>query len=516
MNLAPKSAIALRNGKAEEIAAEDIVSGDILIVKAGGSVPADGVIVEGCASLDESAVTGESIPADKSENEKVIGGTVCKAGYFKMKAAAVGDNTALAQIARLVDEAASSKAPIAKLADKISAVFVPAVILTAFCAAAFWLFAGQSFEFALSASISVLVISCPCALGLATPAAITVGIGMGAANGILIKSAAALETARIVDTVILDKTGTVTQGKPAVTDVKSFLSDEKSFLGEAASLEKMSSHPLATAIVKKAEEAGAQLKPAQDYKFIHGQGVCGNINGAEYLGGNAKMAQMRGIDISAQSAAAEKFAAEGKIVLYFAKDKKLAGIIALADTIKPGSAQAVNKFKQMGLDIILLTGDNMQTARAIGRQAGIDNIIAEVLPEDKERKVRALQNAGKKTAMIGDGINDAPALARADIGIAIGAGTDIAVESADIVLIKNDLNDAVTAIKLSRAVVRNIKQNLFWAFIYNIICIPAAAGALYSSMNILLSPSIAAAAMSFSSVSVLFNALRLRFFTPDK
>lgn len=516
MNLAPKNAVILIDGKEKKIPVEEIAEGNILIVKAGDTVAADGIIIEGSASIDESAFTGESLPVDKSKGGKVTGGTINKAGYFQMKVAAAGENTALAQIIRLVDEATSSKAPIAKLADKISAVFVPAVIFIAVCAAAFWLFKGQNFEFALTVGISVLVISCPCALGLATPTAIMVGIGRGAANGILIKSAQALETVRIIDTVVLDKTGTLTEGKPVVTDIITFNIDEKTLLSAAASVENMSNHPLAEAITKYASDKGIVLKSVDDYRFIHGEGVAGIVEGNKISVGNRKMMESSGIDINAHINAAENFANEGKISLYFAVNKELAGIIALADTIKPGSAEAVQKFKQMGIEIIMLTGDNSKTAKFIGAQAGIEKIISQVLPEDKETEIRSLQQAGKKVAMIGDGINDAPALARADVGIAIGAGTDIAIESADIVLVKSDLNDAVTAVKLSRAVVRNIKQNLFWAFIYNIIGIPVAAGVLYSSMNILLNPMIAAAAMSFSSVSVVSNALRLRTFSAFK
>ncbi|MDR1696179.1 MAG: heavy metal translocating P-type ATPase [Endomicrobium sp.] len=516
INLAPKTAVAVRNGKEQEILLEDIAVGEILIVKAGDTVPVDGFIEEGNAALDESAITGESLPADKAEGDKVTGGAVNIAGYFKMKAAAVGEDTALARIIRLVDEASSSKAPVAKLADKISAVFVPAVIIIAVGAAAFWLISGQSFEFALSIGISVLVISCPCALGLATPAAIMVGIGRGAANGILIKSAEALETAKSVDTAVLDKTGTLTEGKPAVTDIKCFGIDEKTLLSSAASIEKMSGHPLASAVVQKAKERGAVLQPVKNYVFIHGQGVKGEIGADEYLCGNRKMMESAGIDMQKYSGEEENASSGGRISLYFAVNKKLAGIIILADTIKTGSFEAVEKFKLAGIDVFMLTGDNQKTAEAIGRLSGIDKIIAGVLPEDKEEKIRSLQNEGRKVAMIGDGINDAPALARADVGIAIGAGTDIAVESADIVLVKSDLNDAVTAINLSRAVMRNIKQNFFWAFIYNIIGIPVAAGVLYGSADILLSPMIAAAAMSFSSVSVVSNALRLRFFNKDK
>ncbi|MDR1196154.1 MAG: heavy metal translocating P-type ATPase [Endomicrobium sp.] len=516
MKLTPETALVIRSGKEETAPVEEIIVGDILIVKAGDSVCVDGIIEEGYGSIDESAVTGESLPVDKTVGDKITAGTVNKSGYFKMRAAAVGGDTALAKIIRLVDDATSSKAPIAKLADKISYIFVPAVIFTALSAALIWLFGGQSFEFALSAGISVLVISCPCALGLAAPTAIMVGIGRGASKSILIKSADALETARAIDTVVLDKTGTITEGIPVVTDIVPVGVSHDELLSAAVSIEKMSGHPLASAIIKKAKQSGTEIKSVKDYKFMPGRGVSGIIDSITYFGGNRKMAEEVGVNTEKIADIEKKFAAEGKRILYFSKYKTLIGIIVLADTLKKESATAVKRLKQTGLEVIMLTGDNVKTAEYIGRQAGIDKVISEVLPEDKEREIRLLQESGKKVAMVGDGINDAPALAKADVGIAIGAGTDIAIESADIVLMKNSLNDVAAAIKLSRAVVRNIKQNLFWAFVYNIIGIPVAAGILYGSHGILLNPMIAAAAMSFSSVSVVFNALRLKFFNTDE
>lgn len=514
IDLAPKMATVLRNGVEAEIPAEEVAEGDILVVKAGAAVPADGVITEGYSSVDESAITGESLPVDKRAGDEVTGGTINKSGYFRMRATAVGENTMLAKIIRLVDEATSSKAPIAKLADKISGVFVSVVILIAAVSAAAWLIVGQSLEFALTIGVAVLVISCPCALGLATPTAIMVGTGRGASAGILIKSAESLEVAHSIDTVVLDKTGTVTEGKPAVTDIYPADVGGDNLLSVAAALEKMSGHPLADPIMAEAAARGLPLPEVADYSLIPGQGITGVISGARYRAGNKKLMDEAGVGLGVYEAAGERFAGEGKTPLYFAEDKKLLGIIAVADTVKPTSRRAVAKLAEMGIDVIMLTGDNARTAEAIRGQIGISRVIAEVLPEDKEREVRALQEQGRRVAMVGDGINDAPALARADVGIAIGAGTDIAIESADIVLMKSDLMDVPSAISLSRAVMRNIKQNLFWAFFYNVVGIPVAAGVLYNSFGIRLSPMIAAAAMSFSSVSVVTNALRLRYFAP--
>ena len=524
MDLAPKTAKVLRNGQEEEISVDDVQNGDILVVRDGDTVPVDGKITEGFASVDESAITGESLPVDKQTGDPVTGGTINRTGYFQMEATAVGEHTTLSKIIQLVDDATSSKAPIAKLADRVSSVFVPVVITIALLAAILWLLAGQSFEFALSVAISVLVISCPCALGLATPTAIMVGTGRGAAKGILIKSAEALEITHSIDTVVLDKTGTVTQGKPVVTDVIALEADGKTagentqayteLLQLAFSLEKMSSHPLAEAIVKKAEACSAAFQEVSDYEMIPGQGIAGTIDKARCLAGNRKLMETNRIDISVAAGLQEKLADEGKTPLYFAQGGKFLGVIAAADVVKPTSREAIARLQEMGMDVIMLTGDNARTAEAIKKQVGIKTVIADVLPQDKEEKVRQLQEQGHKVAMVGDGINDAPALARADVGIAIGAGTDVAIESADIVLMKSDLMDAASAVSLSRAVMRNIKQNLFWAFFYNAIGIPVAAGVLYPVFHILLNPMIGAAAMSFSSVSVVSNALRLRFFTP--
>ena len=524
MDLAPKTAKVLRNGQEEEISVDDVQNGDILVVRDGDTVPVDGKITEGFASVDESAITGESLPVDKQAGDPVTGGTINRTGYFQMEATAVGEHTTLSKIIQLVDDATSSKAPIAKLADRVSSVFVPVVITIALLAAILWLLAGQSFEFALSVAISVLVISCPCALGLATPTAIMVGTGRGAAKGILIKSAEALEITHSINTVVLDKTGTVTQGKPVVTDVIALEADGKTagentqayteLLRLAFSLEKMSSHPLAEAIVKKAEACSAAFQEVSDYEMIPGQGIAGTIGKVRCLAGNRKLMETNRIDISVAAGLQEKLADEGKTPLYFAQGGKFLGVIAAADVVKPTSREAIARLQEMGMDVIMLTGDNARTAEAIKKQVGIKTVIADVLPEDKEEKVRQLQEQGHKVAMVGDGINDAPALARADVGIAIGAGTDVAIESADIVLMKSDLMDAASAVSLSRAVIRNIKQNLFWAFFYNAIGIPVAAGVLYPVFHILLNPMIGAAAMSFSSVSVVSNALRLRFFTP--
>ena len=524
MDLAPKTAKVLRNGQEEEISVDDVQNGDILVVRDGDTVPVDGKITEGFASVDESAITGESLPVDKQTGDPVTGGTINRTGYFQMEATAVGEHTTLSKIIQLVDDATSSKAPIAKLADKVSGVFVPVVITIALLAAILWLLAGQSFEFALSVAISVLVISCPCALGLATPTAIMVGTGRGAAKGILIKSAEALEITHSIDTVVLDKTGTVTQGKPVVTDVIALEADGKTagentqayteLLQLAFSLEKMSSHPLAEAIVKKAEACSAAFQEVSDYEMIPGQGIAGTIDKVRCLAGNRKLMETNRIDISVAAGLQEKLADEGKTPLYFAQGGKFLGVIAAADVVKPTSREAIARLQEMGMDVIMLTGDNARTAEAIKKQVGIKTVIADVLPQDKEEKVRRLQEQGHKVAMVGDGINDAPALARADVGIAIGAGTDVAIESADIVLMKSDLMDAASAVSLSRAVMRNIKQNLFWAFFYNSIGIPLAAGVLFPAFHILLNPMIGAAAMSFSSVSVVSNALRLRFFTP--
>lgn len=511
MNLTPKTALVERHGLQGEIPVEEVVTGDVLIVKSGASVPVDGKIIEGSAALDESALTGESLPVDKTIGDKVIGGTINRSGYFKMEATAIGADTALAKIIALVDEATSSKAPIAKLADKVSGYFVPAVIGIAVLAAVVWLALGASWHFALTIAISVLVISCPCALGLATPTAIMVGTGRGAKSGILIKSATALETAHKIDTVILDKTGTITAGKPVVTDILPIKITENELLAFAAGLEKLSEHPLGEAIVAAAEAKQLVLPEAGNYKQIPGQGVTAELAGAECAAGNLKLLEALNVDVSSLMERYDKLAAQGKTPLYFVRAGELLGCIAVADTVKPTSREAIGKLQAMGLRVLMLTGDNQATAEAIRAQVGVDEAVAQVLPQDKEAVIRKLQQEGHIVAMVGDGINDAPALARADIGIAIGAGTDIAIEAADMVLIKSDLLDVAKAICLSRSVMTNIKENLFWAFIYNAVGIPFAAGVFYTAFGWLLNPLIAAAAMSCSSVSVVTNALRLRF-----
>lgn len=515
MDLAPKTAVVERGGAELEIPVEEVEKGDILVVRSGMSVPVDGVLTEGHAAVDESAITGESIPVEKETGSKVTGATVVKSGFFKMRADRVGEDTTLAQIVRLVDDATSSKPPIAKMADKVSGVFVPAVIGIALVTAAVWLLLGESFEFALSNAIAVLVISCPCALGLATPTAIMVGTGRGAASGVLIKSAEALETVHEVNTIVLDKTGTITQGEPGVTDVLySKSAGEAQLVKTAAALEKYSEHPLAQAIVKYAEQKNVQLVPVTGFAQQAGRGIKGVMEGKGCFGGNRRMLEEAGLYDDNVKMLEEKLAAEGKTPLFFARDGILLGIIALADRVKPTSRAAIEEMKRMGLEVVMLTGDNARTAQAIQKEVGADRVVAEVLPQDKETEIRRLQQQGKKVAMVGDGINDAPALARADVGIAIGAGTDIAIESADLVLMKNDLLDVAGAIQLGHAVIRNIKQNLFWALFYNAICIPVAAGVFYPWLGIKLSPMLGALAMSFSSVFVVTNALRLRFFNP--
>lgn len=513
VDLRPKTATVEREGHETEIPVEEVAVGDIVVVRPGSSIPVDGIIVEGSSSVDESAITGESIPVEKQVGDKVIAASINKSGYFKFKAQKVGDDTTLAQIIRLVEEAGNSKAPIARLADKISGVFVPTVIFIALATAIIWLLCGQSFEFALSTGIAVLVISCPCALGLATPVAIMVGTGRGAANGILIKSAEALETAHTIKTVVFDKTGTITEGKPKVTDVVATDGVTKRQLLEiAASIEKRSEHPLADAIAAKAADEDIILKETQQFSAISGRGVTAMIDGEECVAGNLALMNDRKIDVSRLEASAENFAHHGKTPLYFAKNGKPLGVIAVADVIKPTSREAIESLKKMSIEVVMLTGDNEKTAQAVGKQLKLDRVVAQVMPQDKEREIRKIQESGRKVAMVGDGINDAPALARADVGIAIGAGTDVAIESADIVLMKSDLFDAVTAVKLSRAVIRNIKENLFWAFFYNTVGIPIAAGVFYPALGWKLSPMFAAAAMSLSSVCVVSNALRLKFF----
>ncbi|MBQ9833283.1 MAG: heavy metal translocating P-type ATPase [Clostridia bacterium] len=516
MDLAPKIATVERDGREIEIAVEDIQKGDIIIVRPGQSIPVDGDIVEGFSNIDESAITGESIPVEKQVGDKVLAATINKSGFFKFRAVNVGNDTTLAQIIRLVEEASSSKAPIAKLADKVSGVFVPIVISIAVIAAAVWLIVGESFEFALSIGISVLVVSCPCALGLATPVAIMVGTGKGAENGILIKSAEALETAHLIDTVVFDKTGTLTQGKPAVTDIVVCRKmNESEFLKIAASIEKPSEHPLSEAVLSKAQEKNIMIDDVESFIAVPGKGIEAVVGDIRYFAGNRRLLDEKGIALSDEDInCSERLANDGKTLLYFADENGLIGIIAAADILKENSRKAIERFSEMGIDTVMLTGDNARTAKAISDKLGIDRTVAEVLPQDKEREIAQLQKKGKKVAMIGDGINDAPALSRADVGIAIGAGTDVAIESADIVLMKSDLLDAVAAVELSKKVIRNIKQNLFWAFFYNVIGIPLAAGAFYTTFGLKLSPMFGAAAMSLSSVFVVSNALRLKRFKP--
>ena len=515
VDLAPKTALVVRNGQETEIPADQVQVGETVIVKPGQGIPVDGVILEGTGTVDESAITGESIPVEKKVGDRVTGATVNRAGYFQMKADRIGEDTTLSQIIRLVEEAGGSKAPIAKLADKVSGIFVPVVITIAVITIIVWLLSGATFSFALASGIAVLVISCPCALGLATPTAIMVGTGRGAEQGILIKSGESLETAHLVDTVVLDKTGTITEGHPAVAAVRTAPGvTEAELLGLAASLEKASEHPLAEAIVRYAEEAEVEVSQATEFAAEAGQGVLGMVSGRKVLAGNQKMMDAQKVTLDGMDAEAGKLSEEGRTVLYIAADQKLLGMIAVADPVKKTSAGAIREMEQMGLDVVMLTGDHEKTARAIQKQLGISRVIAQVLPQDKEREVRRLQEEGHKVAMVGDGINDAPALARADVGIAIGAGTDVAIESADIVLMKSDLLDAVTAVQLSRAVIRNIKENLFWAFCYNAIGIPLAAGVFYPLLNWQLSPMFGSAAMSFSSVFVVCNALRLKGFQP--
>ena len=515
--LAPESAVVLRDGKEVTLPIGEVVEGDTVIVRQGGRIPVDGTVLSGHGAVDESAITGESLPVEKAEGDGVIAATINKAGYLEIRATRVGKDTTLSQIITLMDEAASSKAPIAKLADKVSGIFVPTVITIAVVAGLLWYFVGhQSVNFSLSIAIAVLVISCPCALGLATPVAIMVGTGKAAQHGILIKSAEALEILHHVDTVVMDKTGTVTEGRPRVTDLFPAPGvSEEEFLRLAASAESLSEHPLAQAVVACAQERQLALSPASDFSATPGGGVEASVEGRKLFAGNRRLFEKKGVDLSAFSQLSDQMAGQGKTPLYFVADGQLLGMLAVADTVKPTSAGAIGQLKKMGIDVVLLTGDTRRTADAIGRQLGIRHVIAEVLPQDKEKCVADLQKQGKKVAMVGDGINDAPALARSDVGIAIGAGTDIAIESSDVVLMKSDLNDAVSAIELSRAVIRNIKENLFWAFFYNAIGIPIAAGVFYLPFAFKLNPMFAAAAMSLSSVCVVSNALRLRRWKPS-
>lgn len=511
MNLRPQTATVIRDDKEITIPIDSVVIGDIVVVRAGQSVPVDGTIISGNAVLDESALTGESLPVDKTINDTVISASISKGGYFTFKATKVGNDTTLSQMIKLVEDASVSKAPIAKLADKVSGVFVPVVLLIALATFIIWLMLGKDLSFALSSAITVLVISCPCALGLATPVAIMVGTGVGAKNGVIFRSAEALEHLHSVNAVVLDKTGTITEGKPVVTDIitaNNFTQNE--LLELAYSLEALSEHPLAQAIVNYCKDKNIKITKADNFETLSGKGITANINNIFCVSGNIKLFNELGIQITENT----ELANQGKTPLYFAKDNKLVGIIAVADAVKINSGFAVDTLEKMGISVTMLTGDNQKTANAIAQSVNIKSVIYEVMPQDKEKHIKSLQESGKTVAMIGDGINDAPALARADVGIAIGAGTDIAIESADIVLMKSDLVDAVNAILLSKNVIRNIKQNLFWAFIYNCIGIPLAAGIFSPALR--LTPMFGAAAMSLSSVCVVMNALRLNGFKAIK
>ena len=517
VDLSPKTAIVLRDGVEVEVPAESLKSGDEIIIKPGMSIPADGEVIQGNGFVDQAAITGESMPVEKNIGDSVISATINRNGSFHMRASKVGDDTTLAQIVRLVDDAGNSKAPIARLADKVSGVFVPVVIGIAFVTAIAWLVSGQSFEFSLSCAISVLVISCPCALGLATPVAIMVGTGKAAEMGILIKSAESLELLHSINTIVLDKTGTITSGHPSVTDMISVNEsiDTRTLLEYAAALEAGSEHPLATAIMERAESEGIMARKVTGFESVAGLGIKAKIDGHDWLAGSKAFMEYENVLDDAPDSMLNKMdelCHAGKTPLLFAMDGAVVGIIAVADTIRSTSRAAIEAFKSRGLHVVMLTGDNAVTAEAIRAEMGIEEVISDVLPADKESHIRALQERGCRVAMVGDGINDAPALTRADIGIAIGAGTDIAIDSADVVLMKNSLMDVVRAIELSQAVVRNIHMNLFWAFFYNVLGIPVAAGALYPLLQIKLSPMIGSAAMSLSSVCVVSNALRLRLF----
>ena len=516
MKLAPKEATVLRGGVETVILVEDLAVGDEIVVRPGERIPADGIVSQGTTSIDESAITGESIPVEKQVGDKVTSATINTSGYIHVTAQRVGDDTTISQIIRLVDEASASKAPIAKIADAVAGIFVPAVITLAVAVTALWYFAmGADLEFAFSIGISILVISCPCALGLATPVAIMVGTGKGAENGILIKSGEALERAHAIDTVVMDKTGTITEGKPRVTDMQALTCSETELLALAAGMEQGSEHPLAEAIVACGKEKGIAPKAVSDFRAVFGKGVIASADGKTYYAGNAALMAEQGIAIGSYTDRLDALADQGKTPLIFADNSGVIGIIAVADVEKATSAEAISRFAAMGIDVVMLTGDNARTAEAIRKRLGIPKVIAGVLPQDKERHIAELQAQGRTVAMIGDGVNDAPALAKADVGIAIGAGTDVAIESADAVLMRSDLLDAVSAVRLSKAVIKNIKENLFWAFFYNVIAIPLAAGLFYPAYGLKLNPMIGAAAMSLSSVCVVLNALRLRFFKPN-
>lgn len=516
MNLAPKKAVVIRDNREIEIDIDDVKAGDVIIVKPGSRMPADGEVIEGTTSVDESMLTGESIPVEKKAGDKIIGASINKNGTIKYKATKVGENTTLAQIIKLVEEAQGSKAPIAKMADIVAGYFVPIVMCLAVISALAWYISGETAVFSLTIFISVLVIACPCALGLATPTAIMVGTGKGAEYGVLIKSGEALETVHKVQTVVFDKTGTITEGKPKVTDiVTADKFDEKHILQIAASAEKGSEHPLGDAVVKAAEEKHLKLENVSSFEAVSGFGIKCNISGKSILLGNQKFMRQNNVELNHMEEISNRFAIDGKTPMYIAADGIIGGIIAVADTVKENSKRAVEVLHGMGIEVAMITGDNKRTAEAIAAQVGIDIVISDVLPQDKAQEVKKLQNKGRKTAMVGDGINDAPALAQADIGIAIGSGTDVAIESADIVLMKSDLMDVPAAVQLSKKTIKNIKENLFWAFGYNVIGIPVAMGILHIFGGPLLNPMIAGAAMSFSSVSVVLNALRLRGFKPE-
>lgn len=514
--LAPESAVVRRQGQELTIPTEEIVAGDTVIVRQGGRIPVDGVITDGHAAVDESAITGESLPVEKVPGDAVTSATVTSSGYLELRATRVGGDTTLSQIIRLMEEAASSKAPISRLADRISGIFVPAVMAISLTAAPLWAFVGgMDVRFCLSIAIAVLVISCPCALGLATPVAIMVGTGQAAQQGILIKSAESLELLHKVQTVVLDKTGTVTMGQPRVTDILCAPGvTEEELLCVAASAEKPSEHPLAHAIVEESQARHIPLCPVSGFRSVPGGGIQATLSGEAVLAGNAGYLAQNGVSLAAMEADAHRLAEDGKTPLFFAESGRLLGCVAVADVVKPDSAKAIAALRRMGRRVVLLTGDNQRTANAIARQIGVDQVIAQVLPQDKAKCVAQLQQQGQRVAMVGDGVNDAPALAQADVGLAIGAGTDIAIESADVVLMKSSLLDIPAAMDLSRAVLRNIKQNLFWAFFYNSIGIPVAAGVLYPALHLTLNPMLAAAAMSLSSVCVVSNALRLRGWKP--
>lgn len=516
LNLAPKTALVERNGQQLQVPVEEVAVGEIAIVKPGNRVPIDGIVIEGSTSIDEAAITGESIPVLKEVGMNVIAATTNKSGFIKVKAVRVGADTTFSQIIKLVEEASATKAPIAKLADKIAGVFVPVVMGIALITAIVWIFLGADFEFALSSAISVLVISCPCALGLATPVAIMVGTGKGAENGILVKSGEALELAHSIDCVVLDKTGTITEGTPAVTDVIPIHKTKVQLLEIAGGLETRSEHPLAEAIIQYAKQENIMMKQVSEFQSIAGRGLKAKIEEIPYVAGNLGIMEENGVNISAYEETINRLASQGKTPMMFAEQNQLIGIIAVADIVKSSSKSAIERLRQMNIEVTMLTGDNKRTAEGVGEKLALNHIISEVLPQDKEKVISDLQKQGKKVAMVGDGVNDAPALVRADVGIAIGAGTDVAIESADIVLMKNDLQDVVTAIGLSKAVIRNIKQNLFWAFFYNCLGIPLAAGVFYGMLGWRLSPMFAAAAMSFSSIFVVTNALRLKMFKAHK